>query len=58
MKAPAARGRSGRSSGRESGSDWSPLPLLLLTAPLARFYFQHAGHDPDVVVEETTYYAC
>src|SRR5208283_2740591 len=31
--------------------------LLLLTPPLARFYFQNAGHDPDVVVEETTYYS-
>ena len=30
--------------------------LLLLTPPLARVYFQHAGHDPDVVVAETTYY--
>ena len=56
MKAPAARGRSGRSSGRESGSDWPPLPLLLLTTPLAHVYFHHAGHDPDVVVEEIAYY--
>ena len=31
--------------------------LLLLTAPLAPLYFEHAGHDPDVVVEETTYYS-
>jgi MATE family multidrug resistance protein len=32
------------------------IPLLLLTAPLARLFFQHAGHDPDVVVAEVTYY--
>jgi MATE family multidrug resistance protein len=32
------------------------IPLLLLTAPLAHFYFHHAGHDPDVVVEEIAYY--
>ena len=32
------------------------IPLLMLTAPLARLYFQHAGHDPDVVAEEVTYY--
>ena len=31
--------------------------LLLPTAPLARLYFEHAGHDPKVVVEETTYYS-
>ena len=45
-KAPAARGRSGRSSGRESGSDWSPIPLLLLTAPLAHLYFRACGPRP------------
>ena len=56
MKAPAARGRSGRSSGRASGSDWSPRPLFLLTTPLAHAYFHHAGHDPEVVVEEIAYY--
>ncbi len=32
------------------------IPLLLLTPPLARFFFEHAGHDPDVVIEEVTYY--
>jgi MATE family multidrug resistance protein len=32
------------------------IPLLWLTAPLAHLYFQHAGHDPDVVVEELKYY--
>jgi multidrug resistance protein, MATE family len=32
-------------------------PLLLLTAPLAHYYFHHAGHDPGVVVAETTYYS-
>ena len=32
------------------------IPLLLLTAPLAHVYFQHAGHDPEVVVEELAYY--
>ncbi len=32
------------------------IPLLLLTAPLAHFYFRHAGHDPGVVVEELAYY--
>jgi MATE family multidrug resistance protein len=30
--------------------------LLLLTTPLAHAYFHHAGHDPDVVVEEIAYY--
>ncbi len=32
------------------------IPLFLLTTPLAHVYFRHAGHDPDVVVEEITYY--
>ena len=32
------------------------MPLFLLTAPLAHYYFHHAGHDPDVVVEEIAYY--
>ncbi len=32
------------------------IPLLLLTAPLADFFFRHAGHDPAVVVEELAYY--
>ena len=32
------------------------IPLFLLTTPLAHAYFQHAGHDPDVVVEEIAYY--
>jgi MATE family multidrug resistance protein len=32
------------------------IPLLLLTAPIARVFFQHAGHEPGVVAEETTYY--
>jgi MATE family multidrug resistance protein len=32
------------------------IPLLSLTTPLARLYFQNAGHDPKVVVQETTYY--
>ena len=57
MKEPAARGRSGRSSGRESGSGWWLRCCSCLTAPLAHFYFEHAGHDPDVVIEETTYYS-
>jgi MATE family multidrug resistance protein len=30
--------------------------LLLLTTPLAHAFFHHAGHDPDVVVEEIKYY--
>ncbi len=32
------------------------IPLLLLTTPLAHAFFRHAGHDPDVVVEEIAYY--
>ena len=32
------------------------IPLLLLTAPLAHAFFHHAGHNPDVVVNEITYY--
>jgi len=31
--------------------------LLLFTAPLARLYFQHAGHEANVVIQETTYYS-
>ena len=30
--------------------------LFLLTTPLAHAYFHHAGHDPDVAVEEIAYY--
>jgi MATE family multidrug resistance protein len=32
------------------------IPIFMLTAPLAHFYFQHAGHDPEVVVDEIIYY--
>jgi MATE family multidrug resistance protein len=32
------------------------IPLFLFTTPLAHAYFQHAGHDPEVVVDEITYY--
>jgi multidrug resistance protein, MATE family len=32
------------------------VPVLLLTAPVARVYFENAGHDPEIVVQETTYY--
>ena len=56
MKALAGRGRSGRLSGRESGSDWLQFRCCCLRRPLAHFYFHHAGHDPDVVVEEIAYY--
>lgn len=31
-------------------------PLLLATAPLAHTFFASAGHDPEVVAEETIYY--
>jgi MATE family multidrug resistance protein len=32
------------------------IPIFLLTTPLAHLYFQHAGHEPDVVVDEIVYY--
>jgi multidrug resistance protein, MATE family len=32
------------------------IPLFMLTPPLARAYFQHAGHNAAVVVDEITYY--
>ena len=32
------------------------IPVLMLTTPLAHAYFHHAGHDPDIVVEEIAYY--
>jgi multidrug resistance protein, MATE family len=32
------------------------IPLLLLTTPMAGFFFANAGHEPGIVVEETTYY--
>src|SRR5262249_35167644 len=32
------------------------IPIFMLTAPLAHYYFQHAGHDPEVVVDEIMYY--
>ena len=32
------------------------IPVFLLTTPLAHYFFQHAGHEPDVVVNEIVYY--
>jgi MATE family multidrug resistance protein len=32
------------------------IPLFAVTVPLAHLYFQHAGHAPEVVVEEIAYY--